>query len=239
MSGSFSQQSTYKVVYLARVDAAYKGVGVGNGPAGGVYHDGRAAKCGDIGIVEQMACGGVERRVHGDNVGALRYLVKCRPVVAALGGLSRRVVYERLHAHPARPTLHDGANMAHADNAYGVLLDGAVSNGENRRHHILRHSRGVASRSVYGGDAPRCAVGEVDMVGADCGRAYETALRAVEQGRVAAVAGAYKQSVGLLHAFGRYFFRSEIFHRAELFEHPFYEAHVALHYDMQVMIVHR
>ena len=77
------------------------------------------------------------------------------------------------------------------------------------------------------------------MVGADCGRAYETALRALEQVRVAAVACAYKQSVGLLHAFGRYFFRSEIFHRAELFEQPFDKAHVALHYDMQVMIVHR
>ena len=114
-----------------------------------------------------------------------------------------RVVEKNGEAQLAGPAGDDGADVAHADDAQGeaigagdaALLHPCVDGGEDP----LGDGGCVAARCVAHSDAVLVAVVKVDVVGADGRRADETHAAAIEQGGIAAGAGAHDERVGVAY----------------------------------------
>ncbi len=72
--------------------------------------------------------------------------------------------------------------------------------------YILCHRRGVASRGIAPAYAVVVAPECIDMVGADSGRGHQLHRSPLEQGFIAACAGAHQQSLGIAEIrFGDFF----------------------------------
>ena len=145
--------------------------------------------------VDDVARGVGQRRVQGDDVGALEQLVQFHLLDAHfLGPLRRqeRVIAHHLHAQAQRPIAHDGADIAAADDAQrlGGQLDthelglfplafmggrvGLRDLAGQRHHHrdgVLGRGDGIAERRVHHDHALGGRSRDIDIVDTDTGAA--------------------------------------------------------------------
>ena len=145
-----------------------------------------------------------ERRVESNDVTTALQLLERRENVIkrTVPIFPWRVVEQHSKAQFPTPANNDGADMAHADDAQGETIGGSdavMPHPDNDgTEYPLRHGRGVAARSIANGDAMGGTIVEIDVVGADGRRANELHAAAIEQGGIAAGAGANDEGIGIL-----------------------------------------
>ena len=169
-------------------------------PLGGVDEEGAGLHRGEEMGVGHAARGVVDGDVHRDDVGPLQDGVQVMEFGMPFLLGADRVVAEGLEAQCEGHLLHAGAGGAEADDADRGTLEGDAfsrSGPEEGGENIVGHAAGVAAGGVLDVDAVFLAPLLVDVVHAGRGRGDKLDGRPLQQGGVAAGAGADDERVGV------------------------------------------